>query len=168
MLNYFLLSSKDRVSEWKKLRENLTNAIPVKNKCKLIVDFWKHAPISTKTLLDWDDCESWPTAWELLDKNNYCYSSLALGMFYSLFYAQDPIQENLLQLCLINCQSHSWQHICLLVDNCWMLNYEHGSVKNTNSIKENYLIQNTWKYHKKQFVAIDFVGKNKNKLPIEI
>ena len=82
------------------------------------------APLSSITI-DPVDSNTWPTPWEMLHTGNFCENSLALGMSYTIYYANDSIPNELM---FITCRENSTQQLCAWIDNKYLLNYEHGSI----------------------------------------
>jgi hypothetical protein len=78
--------------------------------------------------LHWDDYESWPNPWQLLDDNIYCDVAKCLGICYTLTLAEHPdIQD--FQMVLTE-QDHS---IVIACNNKYILNWETELLLNTDS-----------------------------------
>ena len=126
MINVFLLDYYTRLREWFKLKETLVDQ-DLSTICIEVDRFWQRVPISTYYLHP-DDIEEWPNPWELINDNNYCYYSRALGMVYTLLLLGikdidfvDAIDDNKENVVLV------------LVDSAkYVLNYWPDSVVNTN------------------------------------
>ena len=101
-----------RLSKWRDFRKGLDtkNTIEV---CQTVVDWWKMAPLSSITI-DPVDSNTWPTPWEMLHTGNFCENSLALGMSYTIYYANDSIPNELM---FITCRENSTQQLCDWIDN---------------------------------------------------
>jgi hypothetical protein len=112
-----------RLSKWRDFRKGLDtkNTLEV---CQTVVDWWKMAPLSSITI-DPVDSNTWPTPWEMLHTGNFCENSLALGMSYTIYYANDSIPNELM---FVTCKENSTQKLCAWIDNKYLLNYEHGSI----------------------------------------
>ena len=82
------------------------------------------APISSMTI-DPVDSNTWPTPWEMLHSGNFCENSIALGMSYTIYYANERIPNELL---FITDRDNSIQQLCTLIDNKYLLNYQYGSI----------------------------------------
>ena len=126
MINVFFLDYYTRLREWFKLKESLASK-DITTICVEVDKFWQQAPVSTHYLHPCDTVD-WPTPWELIHINNYCYYGRALGIVYTLLLlgvkdidfvdAIDDNEENV---------------VLVLVDNAkYTLNYWPNSVLNIN------------------------------------
>jgi len=116
-------SPRERLSLWRQFRKGLdTN--DTEQVCKTVVEWWKTAPISSMTINPVES-SAWPTPWEMLHAGNFCEDSMALGMSYTIYYANENISNELLY---ITDRNKSIQQLCALIDNKYLLNYEHGSI----------------------------------------
>jgi len=112
-----------RLSLWRQFRKGLdTNN--TEQVCKTVVEWWKTAPISSMTI-DPVESNTWPTPWEMLHSGNFCEDSIALGMSYTIHYANESIPNELMY---ITDRNNSTQQLCAWIDNKYLLNYEHGSI----------------------------------------
>ena len=126
MTNIFLLDYYTRLREWFKLKENLVDQ-DLSTICIEVDRFWQRAPIVNHYLHP-ADVEDWPSPWELIHDNTYCYYARALGMVYTLLLLGiknidfvDAIDDN------------SENVVLVLVDNAkYVLNYWPDSVLNIN------------------------------------
>ncbi len=116
-------SPSTRLSQWRVFRKGLDtdNTYEV---CDVVVNWWKMAPISSMTI-DPVDSNTWPTPWEMLHSGNFCENSIALGMSYTIYYANEGIPNELL---FITDTDNSIQQLCTLIDNKYLLNYQYGSI----------------------------------------
>ena len=71
------------------------------------------------------ESNTWPTPWEMLHSGNFCEDSMALGMSYTIHYANETIPNELMY---ITDRNNSTQQLCAWIDNKYLLNYEHGSI----------------------------------------
>ena len=97
--------------------------------CDTVVNWWKMAPISKMTI-DPVDSRTWLTPWEMLHSGDFCENSLALGMSYTIFYANENIPNELM---FITCRENSTQKLCAWIDNKYLLNLEHATISNLPS-----------------------------------
>ncbi len=116
-------SPSKRLSMWRDFRNGLdkTNTLEVSN---TVMHWWKSAPLSSITI-DPVNSEQWPTPWEMLHQGNFCQNSVALGMAYTIYYANPDIQNELLY---VTCLGKSFQRLCALIDNKHLLNFDHGRI----------------------------------------
>jgi len=114
-------SPSTRLSQWREFRKGL-DTDNTQEVCKIVIDWWKMAPIS-KMSIDPVDSRTWPTPWEMLHSGDFCENSLALGMSYTIYYANEKIPNELLY---VTDRKNSTQKLCAWIDNKYLLNYEHG------------------------------------------
>ena len=82
MTNVFILDFESRLRSWSKLRDNLEKAT-LKEIVKQVDAFWQRVPLSNHYLHP-DFMKEWPSPWQLLSDNTYCYYARALGIIYTL------------------------------------------------------------------------------------
>ena len=88
------------------------------------MEWWKTAPIVSVSI-DPVNSEHWPTPWEMLHQGDFCDNSLALGMSYTIYYANNDIPN---ELVYITDRQNSIEKLCAWIDNKYLLNYEHGVI----------------------------------------
>jgi len=112
-------SPSKRLSMWRDFRKSLdtNNIIDV---CDTVIKWWQTAPL-IRIAIDPVNSSQWPTPWEMLHQGDFCENSLALGMSYTIYYANPNIKNELLY---ITCREHSLQRLCALIDDKYLLNYE--------------------------------------------
>lgn len=81
-MNIFQLNYDTRLKSWHELRARLENS-DVEHKCIEIDRFWQQCPLVNHYLHP-SDIKDWPSPWELLYENSYCYYARALGIVYTL------------------------------------------------------------------------------------
>jgi len=72
--------SDKRLSNWYEFRKNLETAL---DPFKAVYHFFDQSP-KVKVYTDPYDRSTWPTAWELIDENEYCPFNFVLAMGYTL------------------------------------------------------------------------------------
>jgi hypothetical protein len=112
-----------RLGQWREFRHSL-DTDSVEDICKTVVAWWLSAPTVSMTI-DPVNSEHWPTAWEMLHHGNFCDNSLALGMSYTIYYANQNISNELVyiidrDLCV--------ERLCALIDDKHLLNLEHSAI----------------------------------------
>lgn len=124
-LNYkwWFESPSKRLALWREFRNGLdtNNTLDV---CDAVIKWWQTAPLVSITI-DPVNSSQWPTPWEMLHSGNFCENSLALGMSYTIYYANPDIENELL---FVTCREKSFQRLCALIDNKHLLNFERGSI----------------------------------------
>jgi len=117
---------EDRLASWHNLREFISTQ-PTEIVLATINSWWAVAPW-TAYHLHWDDYETWPNPWQLLDDNIYCDVAKCLGICYTLALAEHPdIQD--FQMVLTE-EDHS---IVIACSNKYILNWETELLLNTDS-----------------------------------
>lgn len=126
MTNIFLLDYETRLRSWVDLRNKLS-ILPIDIQCQEVDRFWQNVPISNHYLHS-DFIKDWPTPWELLSDNIYCYYARALGMFYSMRL----LGNNTLEIVEAK-DDNSNEVVLVLVDNAkYVMNYWPGSIVNNH------------------------------------
>ena len=112
-----------RLSKWREFRKGLDTDDTLEV-CDTVVNWWKMAPISKMTI-DPVDSRTWLTPWEMLHSGDFCENSLALGMSYTIYYANETIPNELLY---VTDRKNSTQKLCAWIDNKYLLNLEHATI----------------------------------------
>ena len=82
MTNIFLFDYETRLKFWSTFRSTIAN-LSIKEQCIEVDRFWQKTPFQNHYLHP-DFMKEWPTPWQLLSDNIYCYYARALGMIYTL------------------------------------------------------------------------------------
>jgi hypothetical protein len=114
---------QERLADWVRLRQA---AAPLEQSKKLMLinDWWFRAPI-VNHLIHWENPESWPTPWELLNNNGYCELARALGIVYTVM-----LVENYTDLKIIQTKE---DNLVLVDGGKYILNWAPGEMLNTHS-----------------------------------
>ena len=129
MTNVFILDYEVRLKSWFDLRNKLLR-VPISIQVQEVDKFWQRVPI-TNHYLHPDFIKDWPTPWQLISDNNYCYYARALGMIYSLLL----LGTNAIEL-VQAVDDNSNEVVLVLVDDAkYVLNYWPDTVVN-NHIKD--------------------------------
>jgi len=114
--------SESKLLSWREFRSNL-NSWP--EDIDSVANMWAKAPIS-HSYLTYEDTKKWPDAWALINDSVYCDISIALGMFYTLYYSsydkKETIQIEHYQLL----KEHRTLNLVSLEGGKYMLNYHVG------------------------------------------
>ena len=126
MTNVFILDYETRLRSWFDLRNKLSR-LPLNEQCLEVDKFWQRVPISSHYLHP-DFIKDWPTPWQLLSDNNYCYYARALGIFYTFIL----LGINKLEL-VQAVDDNSNEVVLVLVDDAkYVLNYWPDTVVNNH------------------------------------
>jgi hypothetical protein len=82
MVNKFMGNYESILLDWHNLRTNIKD-LNLKNQCVKIDNWWQSAPLINHYLHP-DFIKDWPSPWQLLSDNTYCYYARGLGMIYTL------------------------------------------------------------------------------------
>ena len=131
-------SPSKRLSMWREFRNGLDTE-NITEVCHTVINWWQSAPI-LNIVIDPVNSDQWPTPWEMLHQGDFCENSLALGMSYTIFYANSKLDN---ELVYITCHDKSFQKLCALIDNKHLLNFNRGSISTlpTNDCEINYRVK---------------------------
>jgi hypothetical protein len=124
MENPFLSPPAERLADWKVFRRRIADS-DLTTKLDAVARYWSHAPIGA-VAYDPDDASHWLTPWEQLHHNQWCRSSVAIGMESTLRLA--GVAPERLALRLISDETSGYL-LVLMVDDTYALNYDWGSVR---------------------------------------
>jgi hypothetical protein len=114
---------QERLADWVRLRQE-TASLEQSQQLMLINDWWFRAPI-VNHLINWENTQSWPTPWELLNNNGYCELAKALGIVYTIM-----LVENYTDLKIIQTKE---DNLVLVDSGKYILNWAPGEMLNTHS-----------------------------------
>ena len=128
MYNPFIESPSQLRKDWKALRTSLTSEQSDLQQLEKVAKWWGQCPLS-KNWFDWDNPADWPDPWELITTKNLDYSAIALGMEYTLLLSEEGRWDaERVQLWLASDSKKTLQHLVVVADDRWILNFEHGKV----------------------------------------
>ncbi len=136
-MNVWQMSSDQRLKEWRVFRNEILEIDDDIKVLKLVADWWKLAPISTRAIDVYDD-STWPNPWDLIHKGELDENAIALGMCYTLQLIDWPCT---LQLIQDNEQNEI--KLIILVDDEHVLNYTYNEVIDNTTISHCSII-NQW------------------------
>jgi hypothetical protein len=122
-VNPFLTAPEERLSRWKVFRRSL-HGLETTEQLAQVAEFWSKAPLGPRAY-DPYDASCWLTPWEMIHHNQWCRSSVAIGMENTLRLS--GIDSNRLCLRLITDAIYD-ALLVLIVDDSFVLNYDWGSV----------------------------------------
>jgi hypothetical protein len=124
-MNVFTMPYEHRLEEWSQLRQSVVDKT-LEEKCVAIDAFWQQCPLNNYYLHP-HDMKEWPTPWQLLHDNVYCFYARALGIIYTLSLL--GIKD--VDLCPAT-DYNNVDVVLVLVDNAkYIMNYWPQSVLNT-------------------------------------
>lgn len=145
MINPFLLSLDERLRHWKELRNSLVSMDEL-SCLQTVADFWSKAPLKT-IAYDVSDPETWFTPWEMIRNNEWCRSSVAIGMENTLRLS--GFSPDRLNLKLILDRNIQEVLLVLIIDDKWVLNYDWGCVR---SYQKNHNVLKSWRFVGKSYL----------------
>lgn len=99
-----------------------------------VAKHWAAAPFNNN-YLTYDNPKNWPDAWTLVGDGVYCNISIALGMFYTLYYSDYPHKDTM-QLEYYHLRDrHQILNLVNLEQGKYMLNYDYGRSVNILTIE---------------------------------
>jgi hypothetical protein len=98
----FQSSYENRLIAWRDLRATAENS---ETFLKNVVNVYKSCP-QTKTNTDYYKKDTWPTPWQLLEKNNYSFFDTVLGIAYTLKLTECFNQKKISIINVINKQQN--------------------------------------------------------------
>lgn len=126
----FDLASAERLSYWKKLREQIeTSQEPFQE----VVDLWSKAPF-VNPYLDPFVPDSWPDPWHLILDGKFDDLAICLGMLYTLKLTQ-RFYNTLCEIHMSMPEEKNKRQFYLLVHDHAVLNFEYGTVSPIDVIK---------------------------------
>lgn len=123
-MNPFLMSSSQRMTEWKNFRHTL-KSLSDTEQLKAVTEFWAQAPLMT-IAHDPEELDCYPGPWEMMEQNDWCGNSIAVGMEFTLRLA--GWDANRLRIIMLKDYDISEQKLVVEVDGKYLLNYEYGAV----------------------------------------
>jgi hypothetical protein len=125
-------SFERRLTSWAQLRESVLDKSPAE--ALLNINQWWFSSPWTPYYLHWDDRETWPDPWQLVNENIFCDVARGLGILYTITMID---RQDLSDFVLIDVGSHN-----LVLDHQekYILNYQADSIVN-NNFKE-YKVRN--------------------------
>jgi hypothetical protein len=122
-MNPFLLAPTERLRHWKDFRRGLMDQ-DTSNQIAAVAEYWSKTPLG-RLAYDPVDETRWLSPWELIYNNQWCRSSVAIGMESTLRLA--GITPERLRLQLFTDTIYDVL-LVLIVDDTFVLNYDWGSV----------------------------------------
>ena len=126
----FFEYKQERILNWREFRLQLKNW---PESIDTVAQIWSKAPI-TNNYLVYDDPKHWPDAWQLINDGIFCDISIALGMFYTLYYSSYPHKDTMQIEHYDIPPKHQTLNLVSLEQGKYMLNYHHGRSVNILSL----------------------------------
>jgi hypothetical protein len=114
----------ERLTAWADLRARAAS-LPLETALNTINTWWFKTPWRPYHL-HWDDQESWPDPWQLLDDNIYCGLARGLGIMYTIVMID---REDIQHVELVEADS---DNLVLINQSKYILNWDASSIVNTS------------------------------------
>lgn len=119
----------DRLKSWAQLRERCAHS-DLDTALNLIDKWWQQTPWCPYHL-HWDDRDTWPDPWQLLDDNIFCGLARALGIMYTIAMLDRPdIQDAVLT-------EVDGDNLVLVANGKYILNWDGATSLNINPDRKN-------------------------------
>jgi hypothetical protein len=114
----------ERLTAWAQLRDQAAS-LPLDQALEAINTWWFQTPWRPYHL-HWDDLETWPDPWQLLDDNIYCGLARGLGIMYTItMLDRSDLQDAVLT-------ESDGDNLVLIDKSKYILNWDADTVVNTN------------------------------------
>jgi hypothetical protein len=132
MMEWSNTKFEDKLVVWKGFREKLADKNE-EEKLQSVAKFFSKVPYGKRSI-DYYTPESWPTPWELIDRDMHCLNTISLMMKNTLAFVG-------IDCTLILIDDGQESYILPLIEGGKMLNYDHGQVCNLSDHPEIKVIQ---------------------------
>jgi len=126
----FYNRAEQKILDWREFRSSL---IVWPDDIHVVTKKWGDAPIS-KGYLTYENTNAWPDAWTLINEGIYCDISIALGMFYTLYYSSYNNKDTMKIEHYHIPTEHQTLNLVSLEGGKYMLNYHRGQAVNIHTI----------------------------------
>lgn len=147
-MNPFLMPPQQLMAQWKALRANLQGK-PDLEQLQDVVDYWSKAPLATMAY-DPEALDTYETPWEMMNNNDWCRNSVAVGMEFTLRLAGWAADRMTIKM--LRDYDISDQKLVVEIDGKYLLNYEYGAVSEIPST--NHDVLTTWQHSGKRYEKI--------------
>ncbi len=137
------------MEHWKQFRKSLID-MQETEQLQAVAEYWSKAPL-VSIAYDTNDSSNWPTPWEMVKANEWCRSSVAIGMENTLRLA--GFSSDRMKLKLILDRDIQEMLLVLVVDETWVLNYDWGFVQPCPTTDHRTLKE--WQFVGRSYVLLD-------------
>lgn len=135
----FDLSIDDRLSAWLEHRKDLETA---NDPLGVVCHLWSSAPfIPHNRDIDPYYQASWPTPWEIIEKNQYDDFTRALMMGWTLKLTK-KFQKSKIEIKTFVDTTRSREYNIVVIDDIWALNYNDNGPVEVSTIPESFRMEN--------------------------
>ena len=126
----FYSRPEQKILEWREFRNQLTRW---PDDIEAVANKWATAPLSSG-YLTYENTKLWPDAWTLINEGVFCDISVALGMFYTLYYSNYSQKDTMKIECYKLTDRHEIVNLVNLEYGKYMLNWSVGEAVNILSL----------------------------------
>jgi hypothetical protein len=135
----FKTETDQRLHLWFEFRTSLEAS---QNPLQDVVDFWDQAPrIPHNHLVDPYFERSWPTPWEIVERNRYDDFTLSLMIGWTILMT-DRFKNSSVEVRMIIDDSSKRAYNVVCVDEQWAINYQDHTVVPLDNIPSLYRVEN--------------------------
>jgi len=150
-MNIFLKSPEERQRAWKVLRKEIHNLSELEQ-IKKVCEFWAQAPL-VKFQFDWTQPSTWLTPWEMMYEGTFCRNGLAYMIEQTLILSDETVwKPERFKLVMLKDIKIEDQMFVTIIDDIYVLNYEHNNVTMLDDIKDHCIYSEKYipekEYHK--------------------
>lgn len=132
MIDWYNTKFEERLLIWKDFREELRD-MDDDTKMSSVANFFSKVPYGKRSI-DYYTPESWPSPWELMDRNTHCLNTVSLMIKYTLKFI--GIESSLVLI-----DDGQECYILPVIDGEMVLNYDHGRVCHLSDHPEIKIVQ---------------------------
>ena len=130
------LSPSSRLEDWKNFRKSLTDDLAEEEILNRLAKYWTTVPV-VRFYLDFDNPDTWPTPWELINDGEFCSTGIAYLMFKTLDLAPtEKFKKSEMKLYWIKDLEIEDLCMVLVVNSKYVLNYYYGEVKDWDELQK--------------------------------
>ncbi len=126
MNNSCMLSPAERLQDWRRFRETLTE-----DDLDKIIEWWSSLPYTMRAI-DIYNSKQWPNPWELIYYGEFCKSSISLGIAYTLCLIDESWQDRT-KILMIDDNSLDI-FLVVLLDDKYLVNYSYKEIIEFDSL----------------------------------
>jgi len=147
-MNPFLLAPRERMADWKHLREALTK-LDKPAQLERVAHYWSQAPL-LKHAYDAFELDHVPGPWEMINEGDWCRDSVAVGMEFTLRLS--GWSADAMKLLFIRDYDLSDQMLVLKIETGETLNYSTGEVTDYPTTRHDVMCG--WEYSGRGYSTI--------------
>lgn len=153
-MNQFVSSSpKQLLNSWKNFRQELFEEEDDLDVLNRLVEWFSYCP-EVKPWRTWDNPEEWESPWEIIHQGLFCKSTRSYLMERTLFYSDEDRWSKNCQLWWVKDLAHSDIYLLLIVNEKWVLNFEHKRINHIDDVIDQIIVYNKFCPMDRNFIEI--------------